>query len=60
VIAARAMGDALRAALDEDDRVILLGEDLVDPYGGAFKVTRGLSTDFRAGSARRRSARGPS
>jgi acetoin:2,6-dichlorophenolindophenol oxidoreductase subunit beta len=40
------MGDALRAALNEDDRVILLGEDLVDPYGGAFKVTRGLSTDF--------------
>lgn len=46
MIAARAMGDALRAALSEDDRVILLGEDIVDPYGGAFKVTRGLSTDF--------------
>ena len=40
------MGDALRAALKEDDRVILLGEDLVDPYGGAFKVTRGLSIEF--------------
>ena len=26
--------------------MILLGEDLSDPYGGAFKVTRGLSTDF--------------
>jgi acetoin:2,6-dichlorophenolindophenol oxidoreductase subunit beta len=26
--------------------VILLGEDIVDPYGGAFKVTRGLSTAF--------------
>jgi 2-oxoisovalerate dehydrogenase E1 component len=24
----------------------LLGEDLHDPYGGAFKVTTGLSTDF--------------
>jgi pyruvate/2-oxoglutarate/acetoin dehydrogenase E1 component len=46
VIAARAMGDALRAVLKEDERVILLGEDLADPYGGAFKVTRGLSTDF--------------
>jgi acetoin:2,6-dichlorophenolindophenol oxidoreductase subunit beta len=46
MIAARAIGDALRAALTEDDRVILLGEDLADPYGGAFKVTRGLSTDF--------------
>jgi pyruvate/2-oxoglutarate/acetoin dehydrogenase E1 component len=46
MIAARATGDALRAALEENDRVVLLGEDLVDPYGGAFKVTRGLSTDF--------------
>jgi pyruvate/2-oxoglutarate/acetoin dehydrogenase E1 component len=46
VIAARAMGDALRSALEDDERVILLGEDIVDPYGGAFKVTRGLSTDF--------------
>ena len=32
--------------LETDPRVVLLGEDLVDPYGGAFKVTRGLSTDF--------------
>lgn len=46
MIAARALGDALRAALQDDERVILLGEDLVDPYGGAFKVTRGLSTEF--------------
>jgi len=39
---------ALNAALDrlltEDSRTILLGEDLHDPYGGAFKVTAGLST----------------
>jgi pyruvate/2-oxoglutarate/acetoin dehydrogenase E1 component len=40
------MGDALRAALETDPRVVLLGEDLADPYGGAFKVTRGLSSDF--------------
>jgi acetoin:2,6-dichlorophenolindophenol oxidoreductase subunit beta len=46
VIVAKALGDALRAALEDDERVILLGEDIVDPYGGAFKVTRGLSTDF--------------
>lgn len=26
--------------------VLLVGEDLADPYGGAFKVTRGLSTRF--------------
>ena len=29
-----------------DPRVILLGEDVLDPYGGAFKVTAGLSTQF--------------
>ena len=26
--------------------MIVLGEDLHDPYGGAFKVTAGLSTEF--------------
>jgi pyruvate/2-oxoglutarate/acetoin dehydrogenase E1 component len=46
VIYARALGDALRRALESDPGVVLLGEDVVDPYGGAFKVTRGLSTDF--------------
>jgi pyruvate/2-oxoglutarate/acetoin dehydrogenase E1 component len=46
VIYARALGDTLRHALESDARVIVLGEDIVDPYGGAFKVTRGLSTDF--------------
>jgi acetoin:2,6-dichlorophenolindophenol oxidoreductase subunit beta len=29
-----------------DERVVLIGEDLLDPYGGAFKVTRGLSSAF--------------
>lgn len=37
---------ALHAALEADERVILLGEDILDPYGGAFKVTRGLSNAF--------------
>ena len=36
----------LYQALHDEAKVILLGEDLLDPYGGAFKVTRGLSTDF--------------
>lgn len=36
----------LSEALSDDERVILLGEDIVDPYGGAFKVTKGLSTRF--------------
>ena len=42
--------DALNAALHDafatSDRVVLIGEDIFDPYGGAFKVTRGLSTKY--------------
>jgi pyruvate/2-oxoglutarate/acetoin dehydrogenase E1 component len=41
-----ALNEALRQALSSDERVLLLGEDLLDPYGGAFKVSRGLSTEF--------------
>lgn len=37
---------ALRSNMNRDDRVILMGEDVDDPYGGAFKVTRGLSSEF--------------
>lgn len=46
MIYARALGTCLRELLLADPRVILLGEDIADPYGGAFKVTRGLSTEF--------------
>jgi pyruvate/2-oxoglutarate/acetoin dehydrogenase E1 component len=46
VIYARALGEALGRALENDPRVVVLGEDIADPYGGAFKVTRGLSTAF--------------
>ena len=42
--------DALKEALQEemrrDDRVILLGEDIADPFGSAYKVTLGLSPEF--------------
>jgi len=38
-----ALNQALQRALKDDERVILLGEDILDPYGGAFKVSRGLS-----------------
>ncbi len=37
---------ALHQMMADDSRVILLGEDILDPYGGAFKVTKGLSTRF--------------
>lgn len=36
----------LRELLAGGPEVLLLGEDLRDPYGGAFKVTRGLSSDY--------------
>ncbi len=37
---------ALQHIMETDPRAYLLGEDILDPYGGAFKVTRGLSTQF--------------
>jgi 2-oxoisovalerate dehydrogenase E1 component len=36
----------LRQAMERDERVILLGEDIEGPYGGAFKVTKDLSQLF--------------
>jgi pyruvate/2-oxoglutarate/acetoin dehydrogenase E1 component len=40
------LNSGLRHALAASPDVILLGEDVLDPYGGAFKVTRGLSTAY--------------
>jgi len=37
---------ALHRAFEVDNNVLLLGEDVLDPYGGAFKVTRGLSSKY--------------
>ena len=37
---------ALHKAMTSDQRVYVIGEDILDPYGGAFKVTQGLSTAF--------------
>jgi pyruvate/2-oxoglutarate/acetoin dehydrogenase E1 component len=41
---AGALNAALDLALSVDPSVILLGEDIADPAGGVFKVTKGLST----------------
>jgi pyruvate/2-oxoglutarate/acetoin dehydrogenase E1 component len=35
---------ALHELMAEDQRVFVIGEDILDPYGGAFKVTKGLSS----------------
>lgn len=43
----RVVSNLNRALLEltgRDERLFVLGEDIADPYGGAFKVTRGLST----------------
>ncbi|MGV9328726.1 alpha-ketoacid dehydrogenase subunit beta [Streptosporangium sandarakinum] len=40
------LNHALHDLMETDPDVHLLGEDVSDPYGGAFKVTRGLSTRF--------------
>ncbi|MFG7940500.1 alpha-ketoacid dehydrogenase subunit beta [Streptomyces cacaoi] len=37
---------ALHGAFAEHPGLTLLGEDVVDPYGGAFKATKGLSSRF--------------
>ncbi|HVV35654.1 MAG TPA: dehydrogenase E1 component subunit alpha/beta [Acidimicrobiales bacterium] len=40
-----AITDALRTAMREDERVVLLGQDIAE-YGGAFKATAGLVDEF--------------
>jgi pyruvate/2-oxoglutarate/acetoin dehydrogenase E1 component len=43
---AQALNQALDNELARDDSVFLLGEDIIDPAGGAAKVTAGLSTKY--------------
>ena len=38
--------NSLARNMRRDARILLLGEDIESPYGGAFKVTKGLSTEF--------------
>lgn len=42
----QSLNQSLHALFEADPRVVILGEDILDPYGGAFKVTKGLSTRF--------------
>jgi pyruvate/2-oxoglutarate/acetoin dehydrogenase E1 component/pyruvate/2-oxoglutarate dehydrogenase complex dihydrolipoamide acyltransferase (E2) component len=37
---------ALHSLFERDERMYLIGQDIADPYGGAFGVTRGLSTRY--------------
>ncbi len=40
------LNETLHELFAERDDVFLLGEDILDPYGGAFKVTQGLSDRY--------------
>lgn len=41
-----ALNHALHECFRGDERVHLLGEDVLDPYGGAFKLASGLSSEY--------------
>ena len=41
-----ALGAELKRALTDDPRVLMFGEDIEDPKGGVFGMTRGLSSEF--------------
>ncbi len=41
----RALNAGLRRALETNDRVLLMGED-IGPLGGVFRITEGLQNDF--------------
>ncbi|GAA2534448.1 alpha-ketoacid dehydrogenase subunit beta [Microbacterium mitrae] len=41
----KALNAGMRAALANDDRVLLMGED-IGPLGGVFRVTEGLQAEF--------------
>src|SRR5665811_1352358 len=42
---AKSLNSGLRAAMEKDDRVLVMGED-VGRLGGVFRVTDGLQKDF--------------
>ncbi|NNF05104.1 MAG: dehydrogenase [Rhodothermales bacterium] len=46
-----AISDGLRTAMREDDRTLILGQDVAE-YGGVFKVTAGFLEEFGAARVR--------
>lgn len=43
---AAAINSGFHCAMEADDRIVVLGEDVADPIGGVFKTSKGLSTKF--------------
>ncbi len=42
----KSLNSSLHYCLSQSPDVYILGEDILDPYGGAFKIVKGLSTAF--------------
>lgn len=42
----QSLNRALHQLFGKNKDIFLIGEDILDPYGGAFKVSKGLSTRF--------------
>lgn len=40
------INQAYHEIFESDERTLLIGEDILDPYGGAFKVSKGLSDKY--------------
>ena len=45
-VAVKEINLAFHQAFEKDSQLIFLGEDLLDPYGGAFKISKGLSDKY--------------
>lgn len=43
---AAAINSGFHCAMEDDDKVVLLGEDVEEPIGGVFKTAKGLSSRF--------------
>lgn len=43
---AAAINSAFHLAMEDNDKIVVLGEDVADPIGGVFKTSKGLSTKF--------------
>ncbi len=41
-----AINEAMDVAMGLDEKVFLLGEDIAEPSGGVYKITKGLSTKY--------------
>jgi pyruvate/2-oxoglutarate/acetoin dehydrogenase E1 component len=43
---AAALNSGFHLAMERNDKIVVLGEDVADPIGGVFKTSKGLSTKF--------------